>query len=102
MKLHGDAYAISLVFFGFACLALGYLLFRARYFPKFLGVLMVAAGPGYLINSFAHFLDPVFAATLFPAIFALPFVAELSLTVWLIVKGVDTAKWEARPSALAG
>lgn len=102
MKLHGDGYAISLVFFAFACLALGYLIFRSSYLPKTIGVLLAIAGGCYLVNSFAHFLDPAFAATLFPAIFVPIFVAELSLTLWLIVKGVDVAKWEARADALTG
>ncbi|MDP9087759.1 MAG: DUF4386 domain-containing protein [Pseudomonadota bacterium] len=95
MRLHGDGYRISLVFFGFACLVLGYLLCRARYFPKLLGVLMIIAGLCYLINSFATFLDAAFVATLFPAIFVPAFVAELSLALWLLVKGVDSARWGA-------
>lgn len=101
MKLQGDGYAISLVFFGFACLSLGYLVFRSSYLPRTIGVLLGIAGACYLINSFAHFLDPAFAATLFPALFVPIFVAELSLSLWLIVKGVDAGKWEEKASALA-
>jgi hypothetical protein len=96
MRLHGDGYAISLVFFAFACLALGYLIFRSGYLPKAIGVLLGIAGACYLVNSFAHFLAPAFGATLFPALFVPIFVAELSLSLWLIVKGVDVAKWRAR------
>ncbi len=54
-----------------------------------------------LYYSSAHFLDPAFAATLFPPIIVPPFVAELSLTLWLIVKGVDVVKWRERASAVA-
>lgn len=100
MKLHGDAYAISLVFFAFACLSLGYLIFRSSYLPRTIGALLVIAGVCYLIDSFAHFLNPAFAATLFPLLFIPIFIAELSLTLWLIVKGVNVAKWEERASAL--
>ncbi len=101
LKLHGDGYAISLVFFGFACLSLGYLIFRSGYLPRTIGALLAIAGACYLINSFALFLAPAFAATLFPALFVPIFAAELSLTLWLIVRGVDAAKWEERASALA-
>lgn len=101
MKLHGDGYAISLVFFGFACLSLGYLIFRSSYLPRTIGALLAIAGICYLTNSFAHFLSPTFAATLFPALFVPIFVAELSLALWLIVKGVATAKWKTRAGALA-
>ena len=101
MRLHGDGYAISLVFFGFACFSLGYLIFRSGYLPRTIGAWLAVAGACYLLSSFAHFLDPAFAATLFPAIFLPIFIAELSLTLWLLVKGVDIAKWEERARAVA-
>ena len=94
LRLHGDGYTICLAFFAFACLALGYLIFKSSYLPKIIGVLMAVAGACYLLNSFAFFLAPPFAAKLFPALFAPIFVAELSLSLWLLVKGVDMAKWQ--------
>lgn len=96
LKLHGDGYAISLVFFGFACLSLGYLIFRSGFLPRTLGALMVVAGVCYLVNSFSHFLFPAFAARLFPGLFVPIFVAELSLAAWLTVKGLNLAKWNEK------
>ncbi len=101
LKLHGDGYAISLVFFSFACLSLGYLIFRSGFLPRTIGALMAVAGVCYLINSFSHFLSPAFAATLFPGLFVPIFVAELSLALWLTVKGVNVAKWEEKASVPA-
>lgn len=102
MELHGDAYAISLVFFGFACLALAYLVYRSGFLPRAIGVLLAVAGACYLVLSFAHFLHPATGAALFDGGILLPcFVAELSLTLWLLVKGVDVAKWEERMSQAA-
>ena len=99
LKLHGDGYAISLVFFGFACLSLGYLIYRSGFLPRTIGALMAIAGVCYLINSFSHFLSPAFAATLFPGLFVPIFVAELSLALWLTVKGVNVARWGEKASA---
>jgi len=99
LKLQGDGYAICLLFFGFACLSLGYLVFSSRFLPRTIGALMAVAGVCYLINSFSHFLAPAFATTLFPALFVPMFIAELSLALWLIVKGVDVAKWEERATS---
>ena len=96
LKLHGDGYAISLLFFSFACLSLGYLIFRSGFLPRTLGALMAIAGICYLINSFAHFLAPAFARTLFPGLFMPIFLAELSLAMWLTVKGVNVAKWSEK------
>lgn len=101
LKLHADGYAISLLFFGFACLSLGYLIFRSGFLPRTIGALMAVAGVCYLINSFSHFLSPAFAATLFPGLFVPILVAELSLALWLTVKGVNVAKWEEKASVPA-
>jgi len=43
LKLHGDGYAISLLFFSFACLSLGYLIFRSGFLPKTIGALLAYA-----------------------------------------------------------
>jgi hypothetical protein len=99
LKLHGDGYSICLAFFGFACLALGYLIFRSTFLPRALGALLAIAGACYLFNSFALFLATPFAARLFPALFVPIFIAELSLALWLLVKGVDGAKWHAAETA---
>jgi hypothetical protein len=47
------------------------------------------------VNSLAGFLVPAFAASLFPAILVPAAVAELAFALWLIVKGIDSAKWRA-------
>jgi hypothetical protein len=95
-KLHGSGYVISLVFFGFGLLVLGYLIFRSGYFPKLLGVLMAIAGFGYLINSFARLVAPPVADALFPWTLLPGFVAELAFCLWLLVKGVNMPKWKER------
>ena len=101
VKLHGYGFGISLIFFSAYCIVMGYLIFTSRYFPKALGALLQIAGLCYLINSFALLVAPNFADRIFPAILVPAFVAELSLALWLTLKGVDTAKWEQRASALA-
>ncbi|NER80216.1 MAG: DUF4386 domain-containing protein [Leptolyngbya sp. SIO1D8] len=83
------------IFFGFACLDYGYLLYQSDYFPKIIGVLMVIAGLSYLINSFTLILSPTFSDKVFP-ILLLSFIGELSLALWLTFKGVIVSKWETR------
>ena len=98
LKSHGYGFGISLVFFGFECLVLGYLIFKSGYFPRILGILMQIAGLCYLTNSFALFLAPTFADMIFPAILVPAFIGESSLCLWLIVKGVNVPKWKERVS----
>ena len=98
LKLHDYGLSIDLVFFGFACLVYGYLLFRSGYFPRTLGVLMAIAGLSYLINSFTLIIAPAYSETISP-ILVLAFIGELSLCLWLMVKGVDKQRWKEQASA---
>jgi uncharacterized protein DUF4386 len=98
LKLHDYGFGIDLVFFGFACLVYGYLLFRSSYFPRTLGVLMAIAGLSYLTNSFTLILAPAYARTISP-ILVLALIGELSLCLWLMVKGVDEQRWKEQAIA---
>jgi hypothetical protein len=83
----------SLAFFGPYCLLIGYLIFRSNFLPRILGVLMAFAGVGWLI-----FLSPL-ARPLSTYLPILGFLAEASLMLWLIVKGVNTPRWKERANA---
>jgi hypothetical protein len=96
LTLHESGFGVGLIFFGVSCLVTGYLLYRSRYFPKTLGVLQAMAGVSYLINSFAQLLFPALAEKMFPAIVLPAFIGELGTCLWLIVKGIDTSKWDER------
>ncbi|MEP6876664.1 MAG: DUF4386 domain-containing protein [Burkholderiales bacterium] len=93
IKAHGHGFGIGLVFFGFACLVRGWLIFGSGYFPKPLGVLMFVTGLSYLTNSFALLLAPSIATSIFPGVLIPALVGELSLCLWLIVKGVNIEHW---------
>lgn len=83
-----------LVFFGFYCLLIGYLIFRSSFLPGILGALMAFAGLGWLTflsTSVAHRLEPY---NLVPGL-----IGEGALTVWLLVKGLNEQRWHAQASA---
>jgi Domain of unknown function (DUF4386) len=86
----------SLVFFGPYCLLLGYLIFRSTFLPRILGVLMAFAGLGWLI-----FLSPL-ENRLSTYLKVLGFLAEASLMLWLLVKGVNVQRWKEQASAAVG
>ena len=95
-RLYGYGFGVSLIFFAGFCLVTGYLIVRSGYLPKALGVLLQIAGLCYLTNSFALFLAPDFANRIFPFILIPAFIGELSLALWLTLKGVDGPKWLER------
>ncbi len=83
----------SLVFFGPYCVLIGYLIFRSAFLPRILGVLMAFAGLGWLL-----FLSPL-ANRLSTYLMVLGFLAELSLCLWLLVKGVNLQRWKEQAGA---
>ena len=93
LKLYGYGGGIFMVFYGVASVLRGYLIFRSGYLPRVLGVLLVLAGLGFITKNFALVLAPAYASDglLLPMV-----LAVVSLTVWLLVKGVDVPKWEAK------
>jgi len=95
IRLFGYAFSVSLTFFGVFCALNGYLILRSKFLPAVLGLLMIVAGVTYWINSFQLFL-----ALPIPYIQWVTLIAELSLPLWLLVVGVNEAKWRTRTQAL--
>ena len=50
----------------------------------------------YLVNSFADYIVPGFAAQLVPWIQLPALIGEGSLCLWLLVVGVNVERWEER------
>ncbi|WP_206611025.1 DUF4386 domain-containing protein [Mariniphaga sediminis] len=90
LNAHSYGYLISGVFFGISCIFLGHLIFRAEYFPKWLGALVVAAGISYLIDCVVNFLFPELASTSEILVITVAVISELSLCLFLLIKGVKT------------
>ena len=85
-------------YYGIAWIVRAYLMFRSGYLPKFLGVLMVIGGLGFLGRNFLMILAPGYAS---PVLLMLLFPGTLILMIWLLVKGVDMQEWNGRVNAQA-
>jgi len=96
ISAHAKTFGVALIFFGVQCLLVGYLIRKSGYLPAILGVGMQIVVAWYLVNSFAMFLSPAVQNMLFPAILLPAFIGESAMCLWLLVKGVDIAKWNAR------
>jgi Domain of unknown function (DUF4386) len=96
ISAHGVGFGIGLIFFGFACLAHGYLIFHCGFLPKALGMLLAMAGVSYLVSSFTMILAPSVANMIFPAVLVPAFIGELAVTLWLMIKGINLQIWNSR------
>ena len=86
----------SMVFFGFYCLLLAYLILRSTFMPRIIGMLMVFPGVGWLM-----FLWPSLAHSISMYIMGFGLLGEGALTVWLLAKGVDDERWRQQASSRA-
>lgn len=99
LNLYAQVFFVAMVFFGFHCFLIGYLICRSAFLPRFVGLLMAITGLGYVAHSFALVLSPALAAHLFPYLMALGLPGELSLVLWLLVLGVNPQRWREQASA---
>jgi len=99
LRIYVNGGGLFFVIGGVAYILQGYLIFRSGYLPRFLGVLLALGGLGFVIRSVALVLAPAYASL--GLLLLLPTaLAGVSLTLWLLVKGVDVPKWEEK-AALA-
>lgn len=88
------AYFNPLVFFGLHCLGVGYLVFNSTFMPRFVGALMMFGGLGWLT-----FLVPPLAKYIAPYNLMPGMLGETTLTLWLLIKGVNVERWQEQAIA---
>jgi hypothetical protein len=88
MEMHGYGYLLGGAFFGVHLALLGWLLVRSELFPSILGVLVAAAAVGYLVESFGMFLFPAYEALYTGLVTGTAVVGEVTLCLYLLVRGV--------------
>ncbi len=76
-------------FSGPYCILIVWLILRSTFLPRILGAFLVLAGVGWLA-----YLSPVVANALSSWIKGLGLLAEASLMLWLVVKGVNERRWQ--------
>jgi hypothetical protein len=87
-QLHLVSGSIPLIFFGPFCILLGYLVLRSVFLPRFLGVLLMLAGIGWVL-----YLLPGLPHVVLGPIEVLGISAEGLLMLWLLVAGIRPEKW---------
>jgi hypothetical protein len=84
---------IPVVFDGFYCLVIGYLIFRSAFLPQILGGLIACAGFGWLT-----FLWPPLTRYLSPYNLAVGILGQGSVMLWLLMMGVNEQRWKEQAS----
>ena len=88
LKINDLGPTIALYFFGLESIIRGYLILRSTFLPRFLGVIGMIAGFGWL-----SFIHPPLGYKLFPFIALIALIAAIVEIFWLIVYGVNEQRW---------
>ena len=94
LVLYNQVFSISFLLFAFFEMTFGYLMFRSAFVPRFIGLSWMLSGLVWLTTVW----PPLSAALRFVI---LPYAGgvEILLLIWLLVKGVDVARWREKAGA---
>jgi hypothetical protein len=84
LRLQPQGANVAVVFNGFYCILVGYLVYRSTSVPRSLGALMALSGLGWLT-----LLSPALASYLSPYNLALGILGQGSVCMWILVMGVN-------------
>jgi Domain of unknown function (DUF4386) len=85
-------FSLALVIFGILLILAGYLIYRSRCIPWWIGILLVVNGSGWIVNRLQPYLYP--HANL--GLVFITFFGELIFVLWLLIPG-----WRIQEPAVA-
>jgi hypothetical protein len=88
IKINGQGANMGIIFFAFELLLRGWLMFKSGFLPRFLGVLFLLSGLGWLT-----FLWPPLGSQVFVGVALFAITATFTNSGWLFIRGVDDVKW---------
>lgn len=83
LNMFSQGWELGLIIFGFHLLLLGYLILKAGYMRKILGILILLAASGYVIDGFGKLLLTDYSIS----ISMFTFIGEVVLIFWLLIVG---------------
>ena len=96
MYLFNYGAGFSLIFYGAGWILRGWLMIRSGFLPRVLGALMILGGVGFASHTLAQVLAPQLQSGLMLLSLA---PGGVLLGFWLLIRGVDAAKWVERAGA---
>jgi hypothetical protein len=87
---------MALAFFGFYGLVKGYLVLKSTFLPRFLGVLTLLGGVGWLT-----FLSPSLGMRSFPIVAGVGILGAIATILWLLIAGVNEERWKEQADLAA-
>jgi hypothetical protein len=89
IRVNARGAGMSLALVGFSTILKGYLILKSTFWPRFLGVLGILAGFGWLT-----FMHPPLANRAYPYVVTVGLLGAAAQILWLLVIGVDEERWK--------
>ena len=94
IRIQSQGTQIALIFFGVSTLITGYLTLRSTFLPRFMGILSLIGGAGWLTYVYPPLGNKLFMPVVLWALIS------CAITIgWLLIRGVDEKKWHAMATA---
>jgi hypothetical protein len=87
LDMYNNGRMLAEIFWGLWLIPLALLVYKSRFVPKVLGVLLIVGCFGHLLSFLSTFLIPGYSAVLIP-ISEILMLGELPIFLWLLIRGV--------------
>lgn len=95
-RLNGRAIMVAALFWGLWLFPFGVCVMRSGFIPRFLGVLLMIAGCGYVAQSFAELVLPQYAHAV-DKVASITNFGELPIIFWLLIWGAKPQRAATKP-----
>ena len=92
LQIYQDGVVLIGVFWGLWLIPFGQLVFKSGFIPKILGVFLIVGGLSYLLDVIAFILIPDFHSQTNILVAVISSIAEISMVLWFLIKGIKTDK----------
>jgi hypothetical protein len=95
LNLHADGFVVAGIFWGLWLFPFGILVYRSRFLPRILGVLLIVACFGYLAQSFTSLLLPSYEDVVYRFAGITLTLGEPAIMLWLLIRGAKDQPLDA-------
>jgi hypothetical protein len=92
LDIYEHGFVVAHIFFGLWLFPMGYLVIKSGFMPKVIGIFLLIACVGYVVDFILFFLFPEITMT----VSGYTFIGEVMLLLWLLVMGVNVEQWKQR------
>ena len=98
LDMYQHGIMVAEIFWGLWLIPFGILVYKSRFVPKVLGVLLIVGCFGHLLSFLSTFLFPDYSTILIP-ISEMVMFGELPIFLWLLIKGAKDQQPSTRPAS---